>query len=87
MQHLHYDPFPADPDVWMRPGIERDGSPCYEYIFLYLDDALAFGANPERILRDQLGKYFKLKEASISLPKIYLGSSVRKIELKNGTKA
>ena len=87
MQHLHYDPYPADPDVWMRPGTGRDGLLCYKYILIYFNDALAVSANVERIIRDELVKYFKLKEASIGLPKIYLGSSFWKVELKNGAKA
>ena len=86
MQYLHYNPFPANLDVWMRPSTGRDGSLCYEYILLYVDDALAVGANAERILRNELGKHFKLKEASIGLPRIYLGSSVWEVELKNRAK-
>ena len=48
MSHLQFEPCPADPDVWTRPGTKKDGSPCYEYILLYVDDALAIGANAEK---------------------------------------
>ena len=30
MGHLCFVPCPADPDIWMRPGIKKDGSPCCE---------------------------------------------------------
>ena len=37
-------------------------------------------------LRNDLGRYFELKEKSIGPPKIYKGGTVRKAELDNGTK-
>ena len=40
MQFLNFSSCPADPDVWMRPAIKSDGSKCYEYVLLYVDDAL-----------------------------------------------
>ena len=40
--------------------------------------------NAEHILRNEIGKYFKLKEASIGPPKLYLGGHMRKVELDNG---
>ena len=46
---------PADPDGWMRPAIKSDGSKCYEYVLLYVDDALVVSENAECILRNELG--------------------------------
>ena len=43
--------------------------------------------HPEKALRQGVGKYFKLKEASIGLPKIDLGGNVRQVELKTGVLA
>ncbi|GAX21971.1 hypothetical protein FisN_16Hh038 [Fistulifera solaris] len=77
----------ADPDVWMRPAKKADGSSYYEYILLYTDDTLCVSENPERVLREEIGKYFELKEESIGPPKIYLGGRVRKVELENGARA
>ena len=31
---------PSDPDVWMRSAIKSDGTKCYDYALLYVDDAL-----------------------------------------------
>ena len=59
---------PADPDVWMRPAIKSDGTKCYDYVLLYVDDALVVIKNAESILRNELGRYFELKEESIGPP-------------------
>ena len=84
MRHLDFVSCPADPDVWMRPAKRSDGSEYYEYILLYTDDALVISENAEKVLREELGRYFTLKEESIGPPTIYLGGSVRKVQLDNG---
>jgi hypothetical protein len=84
MRHLDFTSCPADPDVWMRPAKRSDGSDYYEYILLYTDDALVVSDNAEQVLRNELGRYFTLKEESIGPPKIYLGGHVRKVQLDNG---
>ena len=35
---------------------------CYDYVLLYVDDALVVSENAESILRNELGRYFELKE-------------------------
>jgi hypothetical protein len=84
MRHLDFVSCPADPDVWMRPALKSDGTEYYEYLLLYTDDALCVSENAETTLRQQLGRYFPLKEGSIGSPKIYLGGHVRKVQLENG---
>ena len=79
MQFLNFISSPADPDVWMRPDIKSDGSKCCDYVLLYVDDALVVSENPESILRNELGRYFELKEESIGPPDHYLGGKVRKV--------
>ena len=71
----------------MRPATKANGSPYYEYILLYTDDAIVISENAEDILRNKLGKYFDLKPSSIGPPTIYLGSRVYKVTLYNGAKA
>ena len=66
MQFLNFTPCPADPGVWMRPAIKSDGSKCYGYVLLYVDDALVVSENATSILRNELGRYFELKEESIA---------------------
>ena len=87
MRHLGFKSCLADPDVWMRPAKKAGGCEYYEYILLYADDCLAVSEEPEPLLRQGIGKYFELKEASIGPPKLYLGGTVRKVELDSGVKA
>ena len=65
MQFLNSISCPVDPDVWMRPAIKGDGFKCYDYVLLYVDDALVVSENAESILRNEMGRYFELKEESI----------------------
>ena len=71
----------------MRPAIKSDGSKCYDYVSLYVDDALVFCENAESILRNELGMYFELKEESIGPQDHYLGGKVRRVQLENGVYA
>ena len=84
MKFLGFKSCKADPDVWMREAVKDDGTEFYEYVMLYVDDTIAIGINPEKILREEIGKYFKLKELSIGLPGQYLGGKVQKVLLENG---
>ena len=73
--------------VWFRPAIKADGSEYYEYVLLYVDDALCISDNGMCILRDEIGKYFSLKEESVGAPDIYLGGKISKVTLNNGASA
>ena len=87
MEFLNFKSCLADTDVWMRPAIKNDGNTYYEYILLYVDDALVVSENAESILCNELGRYFHLKEESIGTPTVYLGGRVRKVQLENGVLA
>ena len=87
MRHINFVSCLADPDVWMRQAKKSDGSEYYEYVLLYTDDALVISENGESVLREEIGKYFKLKQESIGPPKIYLGGHMRKVQLSNGVEA
>ena len=84
MEFLNFKSCLADPDVWMRPVIKSDGNTYYEYILLYVDDALMVSESAESILCNELRRYFHLKEESIGPSTVYLGSRVRKVQLENG---
>jgi hypothetical protein len=71
----------------MRPALKSDGSEYYEYVLIYTDDVLVVSTGGEKILREEIGRYFDLKEESIGPPTIYLGGHLRKVELENGVKA
>jgi uncharacterized Fe-S cluster-containing protein len=77
----------AHPDVWMHPDRQPDGAACYEYILLYVDNALAIGVYGEKMLREEIGQYFELKEELNGPPTIYLGGKMRQVILDIGMKA
>lgn len=86
MKMMKYESCPADPDLWMRLAKKDDGTEYYEYMLLYVDDALAIGEHPKEML-EELNTYFKLKPGSVGPPKIYLGAKLSLEELPNGAKA
>ena len=87
MRHLDFVYCPADPEVWMWPAKKLDGSTCYDYILLYINDALVISERAESILQTELGRYFELKEESTGPPSLYLGGNMRKVVLEDGTHA
>ena len=88
MKHLGFEPCEADPDVWMRKATKpSDGSEYWEYVLLYVDDALSVSHRPEEVLRNEIGKYWIMKSNSIGPPKLYLGNKVSKVTLENGVLA
>ena len=87
MEHLGFKPCKADGERWMRPAIKDSGEEYWEYVLLYVDDALCVSMNGEHVLNNKLGKYFYIKEGSVGLPDIYLGNKVTQVTLANGVKA
>ena len=81
MEFLNLESCPADPNIWMQPTIESDGT------ILYVDDTLVASENAGNILKNKIGRYIHMKEESIGLPKIYLGGHVHKVHLENGISA
>ena len=84
MEYLGFSPCKADLDIWMRKAKRADNTDYWEYVLLYVDDCLAILVNSESIVRDEIGKYFLMKEASIGEPDVYLGGKVRKVEFESG---
>ena len=84
MEFLNFKSCLADPDVWMRPAIKSDGNTYYEYILLYVNEALVVSENAESILQNELRRYFHLKEELIGPPTVYFGGRVHKVQLENG---
>ena len=77
----------GDPDVWMCPATQKDGTLVYEYVLLYTDDCIVVSENAESILIEDIGRYFKLKTDSIGPPKLYLGGYLREMTLDTGIKS
>ena len=68
----------------MRAAVKADGGEYWEHVLLYTDNALVISKQGKHILRNEIGKYFELKEESIGPPDIYLGGKMRKVQLENG---
>jgi hypothetical protein len=47
---------------------------------------LAIGVNAEKMLREEIGRYFELKEESFGPPTLYLGGKLCQVILDNGMK-
>ena len=56
MYHLVFASFLADPDVWMREAQKSDGTAYWDYLLLYVDDALVISDNAKHILENEIGK-------------------------------
>ena len=84
MEFLGFQLCKADPDIWIRKAVKYDGTKYWEYVLLYVDDALVVSEHGENILREEIDTYFEMKEKSIGTPSIYLGDKVRKVVINNG---
>ena len=84
MEYLGFSPCKADADILMRKAKRADNTDYWEYVLLYVNDYLAILVNPESIVRDEIRKYFLMKEASIGEPVVYFGGKVRKVESETG---
>ena len=71
----------------MRPAQKADGIEYWEYVLLYVDDALVISENGKEILVKEIGKYFTMNTGSIGPPSLYLGGHMRQVTLVNGMKA
>lgn len=54
--------------IWMGLALTADGQEVWEYMLLYTDDVLCIGPSPVKTLREDIGKYFELKQESIGPP-------------------
>ena len=87
MEHLGFVSCKADSEIWMRPAKKDSGEEYWEYVLLYVDDALCISMNGKHVLEKEIGKYFYIKDGSVGPPTIYLGNKVSKVTLENGAKA
>ena len=67
----------------MREAIKDYGSAYWEYVLLYVDDALCISMNDENVLNNEIGGYFLIKIGSVRYPNIYIGNKVSKVTLDN----
>jgi len=77
----------SDPDVWFRSAKRASGEEYYEYVLLYVDDVIVISEHAEKVIRDEIGQEWTLKEESIGPPSKYLGGMLRLVTLANGVQA
>jgi len=66
----------ADPDVWIKPAVKKDGTPYYQMLLVYVDDILCIAEEPDEIMKE-IGKEFRLKDGAQE-PTRYLGANLDK---------
>ena len=81
MNFLGFKSSQGDPEVWIREAVKADRTQYWEYVLLYVDGFLVVSDNGEKVIRNEIGKYFTLKEASMCPPKVYLVGKIRLVEL------
>ena len=85
LKDIQYQPTKADPDVWIRPAICKDGSEYYEMILCYVGDILAISIDPMKKI-EGIKQVFKLKGDKAEPPDMYLGASLQRFETASGEK-
>jgi hypothetical protein len=83
LHSLHYVPTQADPDVWIRPATEPDGTEYYEYVIVYVDN-IGHASHDTDVTMLAIKVVYKLKNDSIDPPETYLGAGVEFKDI-NGT--
>ena len=87
MNFLGFKSCQADPYIWTREAPKTYVTDYWEYVLIYMNDCLVVSDHGEKMLREEIGKYFKLKEKSIGPPDVYLGGKMRRVKLENVSKA
>ena len=86
-EHLGFEAFLADPDVWMRPAIRANGKDYFEHVMLHADYSVVESENTQNIIRRQIGKCFHIRPNSISPLYAHLCGGTRKSLLDNVAEA
>jgi hypothetical protein len=87
MDHLGFFSLRADPDVWLRLLKQSTGEEYYEYGLLCIEDVLVISESAEKVLRNEIGQHFVLRDECIGPPSQYLGGKLQMVTLENGVKA
>ena len=73
----------ADPDLYYRAHVKKNGEKYYEYLLVYVDDILCISENTKPIV-DEIRALYRLKENSVIPPKRYLGADTKILQMKSG---
>ena len=84
LYELTYTSTKADPDVWLRKAVKADGFQYYEMVLCYVDDVLCISDDPMKTMKG-IQRTFKLKDDKIDEPEDYLGATLEKMILLDGS--
>ena len=75
---LGYKSCKADPDVHIRPAVDKDGTRYYQYMIAYVDDLLCCGEDPRAQIK-MIENRFTLKDGTVEELKMYLRADISKV--------
>ena len=84
MYELGYTPMKAEPDVWLQKSIKADGFQYYEMVLCYVDDVMCISDYPMKNMKG-IQRTLKLKDDKIDEPEYYLGATLEKMILSDGS--
>ena len=84
LYELGYTPTKSDPDVWLLKAVKADGFQYYEMVLYYVDDVLCISDDPMKTMKG-IQRTFKLKDDKIDEPEDYLGATLEKMILSDGS--
>jgi Reverse transcriptase (RNA-dependent DNA polymerase) len=84
LQELGFVMCRADNDVMFRPGFNANKMEVYEYVLVHSDNFLVVALDPKSII-DMINGKFKIKEGSTGQPTQYLGASITKYQVEDGS--
>ena len=77
LKEMGYTSCIADPDVWMKPAVNKGGYKYWSYMLVYVDDCLSVHHDPGPEM-EELKSCYKLKNDKYGEPDRYLGENVGK---------
>ncbi len=86
MRQLEYKSNKANPDLWVKvctQQTKRGPKKYHSYILIYVDDILCIHDDPDSVLT-QINKYFLLKPDTVFEPDVYLGATLKLMQLESG---
>ena len=63
----------ADPDLYYRAQVKKNGEKYYEYLLAYCVDYILCVSEDTKPIMDEVGRLYRVKENSVGPPKRYLG--------------
>ena len=84
LYELGYTPTKSDSYLWLRKAVKADEFQYYDMVLCYVDDVMCISDDPMKTMKG-IQRTFKLKDDKIDEPEGYLGSTLEKIILLDGS--